>query len=577
MAASRCVFSRFLSRHGVAQPFLIVISSASIDFPRSLSTKLYANRINSSSSGPNKGSAPRPNFNRGLAGVAISPIPDTTTSTYSGNTISLPVARRNLQNTQIVDAPLSQKSGWVSVREGRTFFQSWKQKYLVLRKDWLDFCKSEGGKVSYTLFLSDVVGIGRVETSTPTFEIKRKRSGSSTSPGDDDGETQTLQVKVKTEDDLYTWIDFIYNASSEIGGIGIGLPTNFSHAVHVGFDFQNSQFTGLPTEWLKLLNTSTITKADYERNPQAVVEAVDFYTDLRRTEDELDSPPDLLLAETTLAEKSPTDLGSSQNLPGKTQITVRLHERSVTGGNSSQYPKSATGQTQMTPSPPSANSFATRMQNTTAMDKNTLQPGKNIDRHIAPDAGMHETTKAVEETEIGETENPVATTLKQTGHPRTTVAIVAMDKLRAIVSLEDPNQSYAKQRKIGQGASGSVYVAKIKDTATGVAQNIRLEQGSRTLVAIKQMNLSRQPRKELLIDEIVVMKENRHRNIINFLDSFLLNEERDLWLIMDYMDGGALIDIIDNNPRLSERHMAAICREVCSLGQVSTDNFQSQI
>ncbi len=59
-------------------------------------------------------------------------------------------------------------------------------------------------------------------------------------------------------------------------------PTNFSHAVHVGFDSQTGEFVGLPPEWSKLLNSSAITKEDYERNPQAVFEVLDFYSDLTK-------------------------------------------------------------------------------------------------------------------------------------------------------------------------------------------------------------------------------------------------------------------------------------------------------
>ena len=98
--------------------------------------------------------------------------------------------------------------------------------------------------------------------------------------------------------------------------------------------------------------------------------------------------------------------------------------------------------------------------------------------------------------------------------------------------------------------------------AVGIARDIRTRRGSSARVAIKEMNLARQPRKELLIDEIMIMKESRHPNIINFLDAFLLNENRMLWVVMDYMEGGALIDIIDNNPEISEAQIATICKEV---------------
>lgn len=45
-------------------------------------------------------------------------------------------------------------------------------------------------------------------------------------------------------------------------------------------------------------------------------------------------------------------------------------------------------------------------------------------------------------------------------------------------------------------------------------------------VAIKQMNLSQQPKKELIINEILVMRENKHSNVVNYLDSYLVNEVR---------------------------------------------------
>lgn len=73
------------------------------------------------------------------------------------------------------------------------------------------------------------------------------------------------------------------------------------------------------------------------------------------------------------------------------------------------------------------------------------------------------------------------------------------------------------------------------------------------------MELANQPRKELIVNEILVMKESQHPNIVNYLDSYLVKSE--LWVIMEYMEGGPLTDIIDNNT-MSESQISTICCEV---------------
>lgn len=78
-------------------------------------------------------------------------------------------------------------------------------------------------------------------------------------------------------------------------------------------------------------------------------------------------------------------------------------------------------------------------------------------------------------------------------------------------------------------------------------------------VAIKVMDLAQQPRKELIVNEIIVMKESQHPNVVNFLEAFLV--KNDLWVVMEYMEGGALTDVIENN-KLAEEQISSICLEV---------------
>lgn len=139
-----------------------------------------------------------------------------------------------------------------------------------------------------------------------------------------------------------------------------------------------------------------------------------------------------------------------------------------------------------------------------------------------------------------------------------------MAKLKQVVSKDNPLESYSKQKKIGQGASGSVYVARVKESCTSsVAREIYRTHGPKGQVAIKQMDLRNQPRKELIVNEIIVMKDSKHPNIVNFLDSFLQEQNNELWVVMEFMEGGALTDVIDNNPVITEDQISTICFETC--------------
>lgn len=185
----------------------------------------------------------------------------------------------------------------------------------------------------------------------------------------------------------------------------------------------------------------------------------------------------------------------------------------------------------------------------------------------------------VKAAEAALTAKPPAAERKQDVRMSTMSENEVMAKLKEVVSKDDPNLSYSKQKKIGQGASGSVYVAKVKETAASpVARDLLRTQGLRAQVAIKQMDLAHQPRKELIVNEIMVMKDSKHRNIVNFLDAFLRNNNSELWVVMEFMEGGALTDVIDNNPSITEEQISTLCLEVrimCSIQPhwTSTNKF----
>ncbi|KAI8224044.1 Serine/threonine-protein kinase [Colletotrichum sp. SAR 10_86] len=127
---------------------------------------------------------------------------------------------------------------------------------------------------------------------------------------------------------------------------------------------------------------------------------------------------------------------------------------------------------------------------------------------------------------------------------RQSTGIDVVAALKRICSDGDPREVYKNFNKIGQGASGGVY--------TGY------ERGSNRLVAIKQMNLEQQPKKDLIINEILVMKDSSHPNIVNFIDSYLCGGE--LWVVMEFMEGGSLTDVVTFNI-MTEGQIASVCRE----------------
>lgn len=90
-----------------------------------------------------------------------------------------------------------------------------------------------------------------------------------------------FHLSLKSDEEIYGWQDDIYNRSPLSG---VSNPTNFVHKIHVGFDPVSGAFTGLPEQWLRLLSNSRITQEDYAKNPQAVLDVLEFYTDRQKRE-----------------------------------------------------------------------------------------------------------------------------------------------------------------------------------------------------------------------------------------------------------------------------------------------------
>ena len=695
-----------------------------------------------------------------------------------------------LSRTQSIDplqAAGAVKQGWIKYKEDGFAGFIWKTKWVVLRQNTIDFCKTEGGKLSFTIILAHVTGVQRWDAIPMCIELVRAANPAA-HPGVPlrDQPQKAMYMKFEGDEELYEWQDGIYTRCPAISGVSN--PTNFSHRIHVGFDPTTGGFLGLPAEWERLLTASAITKEDYMKNPQAVIEVLEFYSDINKRAENPDAYPHLMPtppahtsqnmqlghggAGTSIApprpappsERSmsysgqqqqqqqqrsvttpgrpqpPTSFQSQQrnfsgppgfgaptpqngpqpsgsdaklnmgpemrrlmdeaaqevkdkkaqedrererqrrregdqqreqrerreleeynaSLPQKKTPMAKQELGGYGGGNApdpSRFnptraapaapnvdrarqqqqqqqpptsrasparpgPSNADTSTPTPPRAPYAQSGYTRDQSPSNQSLRTTGPRKDLqvrqpspanrppvkpnteraqppnNRAAGPSGAANGTNPPTRLPAPVQQVKPLnvskATANGQAPHPQPKPDPMAaaqakekaasgkaaeprpkearmssmtesevMAKLKKIVTPLEPADSYVKQKKIGQGASGSVYIAKVRPDATApVAQKLYRRDGNDTRVAIKTMDLKHQPRKELIVNEIIVMKESAHPNIVNYLDSFLIEADNELWVIMEYMNGGALTDVIENNPAISEDQIASICNEV---------------
>jgi len=354
----------------------------------------------------------------------------------------------------------------------------------------------------------------------------------------------------------------------------ISYPTKFTHVVHVGFNDDSGEFTGLPEAWTKLLVASNISKEMQKQNPQAVLDVLNYYEhSSKKTEDKYmtqtpstdPSPrPSYSVSSQALSSPSSQIIGAPSPSP---PVSVAASISSIPSPVLPEAPPIPPSTQRLTgsSSTPSVFSTGTPDQDDVSDDPEPPPPPiasrpektksiytKPIDEDEDDTPGL-KLPPTINENDITPSEksnnnnnvnnNKPASQERQKKKKMTDEEILT--RLRQIVTVGDPNRKYTKMEKIGQGASGTVYTAI--ETATGCE------------VAIKQMNLQQQPKKELIINEIIVMKSNKHPNVVNFLDAYLVNEE--LWVTMEYLPGGSLTDVVTETC-MDEGQIAAVCREV---------------
>jgi len=302
--------------------------------------------------------------------------------------------------------------------------------------------------------------------------------------------------------------------------LDISSPTNIKHLVHVVVDPVTKIIHGLPKEWQEILDASDLTTQEKERHPEAVVGALHTYFQPSKEKfmsmvenddyDDLPEGPPRPLS----PPPSPDDPYADYSYPKPLSVIRESRELSMAPRHEADLP-----------------AVPERPERTKSVYTAPVGPGAPP---TAPPAAAAPEKKAG----VKGGSKPARPSMP---------TAEAVKRLRALVTFGDPKRKYLIKHKIGQGASGSVFLAV--DQTTG------------EVVAIKTMLLAQQPRPELILTEISVMMSYQHPNIVNYIASYLVNNSTELWVVMEYLESGPLTDVVLET-KLSEGHIAAICREV---------------
>ena len=240
----------------------------------------------------------------------------------------------------------------------------------------------------------------------------------------------------------------------------IGKPFLVKHNVHVGFNPDTGKIEGLPVPWLNLLEEAHIGTTEQLENPNAVINALKVYAYSMRKK------PEKYLANQATIDDETEEI--EHMMPG-----VKQKKGSESDSPTDNLLDDITNEIQK-------KKFFPKNENNA--DGTAYKPRVNVIKE-----------------QTGETNGDQTSAPQMRRKPKQEVKALTeeeiMAQLKSIVNNGNPKQRFKIIKKIGSGASGTVFTA---------VDNVTQDK-----VAIKTMDLAQQPKKELIITEIMVMKQNQ--------------------------------------------------------------------
>lgn len=392
----------------------------------------------------------------------------------------------------------------------------------------------------------------------------------------------------------------------------ISPPSNFEHRVHTGFDKREGKFVGLPLQWASLVGNNQILKSTNRPLPLVdpseitQTEILDLKKIVRGEHRSSASTPVPRPLPSGMQQQSThngvvlpktSNVARSNSLRSTSPPRIRRDLR-----NQANVPPAVPEESPPVPPAPQQYSSVRRDQNNYGMNKpitespvdysqqpheayvrnvsemsndnhhaamtyQNIQNANSAYQHYHPGQHMHSKHQG-----LNGNNPPIGGEVQPGGYPRqpqpTAVrppppspAVAALPMaaskhelrltheqfraaLRLVVNEGDPRKTLTGFTKIGDGSTGIVCAA------TDIRNGRR--------VAVKMMNLSNQSRRELLFNEVVIMRDYPHPNIVEMHASYLVGDE--LWVVMEHLAGGALTDIVTRT-RMDPDQIATVCKQ----------------